>query len=72
MNLARRRFLRSATGVGGVLAASLARVGPSAAGPPTGRMRPEAPARHVVINADDFGMSAEIDRGSSRPTTVAS
>ena len=63
MNPARRRFLRSATGVGGVLAASLGRVRPSSAGTPAGRMGQDAHARRVVINADDFGLSAEIDRG---------
>ncbi len=63
MNPARRRFLTSATGLGGVLAASLARVRSSTAVPTTGRMRPDANVRQVIINADDFGMSAEIDRG---------
>lgn len=63
MNPARRRFLGSATGVGGLLAATLGRVRPSSAVTPTGRMSPDAHARQVIINADDFGMSAEIDRG---------
>ena len=49
MNPARRRFFRSATGVGGVLAASLARIGPSSAVPPTGRMRPDAHARPAAM-----------------------
>ncbi len=63
MNLARRRFLRSAAGVGGVLAASLGRIRPSSAVTPTGRMSLGAHTRQLIINADDFGMSAEIDRG---------
>jgi chitin disaccharide deacetylase len=62
MNPARRRFLRSATGVGGVLAASLGRVRSSSASP-VGRMSLDAHARRIIINADDFGLSAEIDRG---------
>jgi chitin disaccharide deacetylase len=60
MNPARRRFLRSATGVGGVLAASLGRVRSSSASPV---MSVDAHARRIIINADDFGLSAEIDRG---------
>ena len=63
MNLARRRFLRSAAGIGGVLAASLGRVRQSSAVTPTGRMSLGAHTRQLIINADDFGMSAEIDRG---------
>lgn len=63
MNPARRRFLGSAAGVGGVLAASLGRVRPSFAVTPVGRMSQDAHARRVIINADDFGLSAEIDRG---------
>lgn len=62
MDPARRRFLRSATGLGGVLA-GLGRVRPSLAVIPAGRMSLDAHARQVIINADDFGMSAEIDRG---------
>lgn len=63
MNPARRRFLASATGLGGALAVSLARVRSSIAVTATGRMRLDAHARQVIINADDFGMSVEIDRG---------
>ena len=58
MNPARRRFLRSATSVGGMVAASLARVRPTAAVPLTGRTSLAAHARQVIINADDFGLSA--------------
>ena len=63
MNPARRRFLTGATGVGGVLAAIVDRARPSSAVTPTGRMSLDAHARQVIVNADDFGLSAEIDRG---------
>lgn len=63
MNPGRRRFLTWATSLGGVLAASVARARSSAAVTTTGRIRPDAHVRQVIINADDFGMSTEIDRG---------
>jgi chitin disaccharide deacetylase len=68
MDPSRRRFLRSGVGIGGVIAAVLARTGPSSAvarpgGEAVAPPRVGQHARQVIINADDFGMSAEIDRG---------
>lgn len=70
MDPSRRRFLRSGVSVGGVVAAVLGRTRPSSAvARAGGGSATRAPlgggmhARQVIINADDFGMSAEIDRG---------
>jgi len=69
-HLARRRFLRSSLGgVAGLLAttgALLGRPAPARAGdgPTTSTpARANTPQRFAIINADDLGMSAEIDRG---------
>src|SRR5689334_198294 len=71
MDPSRRKFLRSGASVGGVIAAVFGRTGPSSAvaRPGGGSSGARAPlgggmhARQVIINADDFGMSVEIDRG---------
>ena len=71
MDPSRRKFLRSSASVGGVIAAVFGRTGPSlaVARPGVGSSGARAPlgggmhARQVIINADDLGMSVEIDRG---------
>jgi hypothetical protein len=61
MNPARRRFLGSAAGVGGVLAASLGRVRPSSAVTSAGRMSQDA---HAIADGwSDSFRSSRFGRG---------
>jgi predicted glycoside hydrolase/deacetylase ChbG (UPF0249 family) len=64
MGLSRRRFLKSGLGgAGGWLASGGAPAGAAAPATGAGPASPELRERLAIVNADDLGMSEEIDRG---------